>query len=221
MEIFFDLIKGLYQVDSLQGYSEYEIERMKNEFGCLPQVLENFFREAGRTEAFHHVQDVWVRPEDFRDQEQLLKSDYLILLNENQGVCCAGIKKSDLEISNPPVYSSLDCSNWVLCAPTLSEFLVAALVYEAVFMMAYSPEEFYQITDEELRFMESRLMKYSFELKNWIGDIHISFYCNSLDNLVVLMDCGGENGLQILYGASSEKSYAKLMEVMKGVGEAI
>ena len=46
----------------------------------------------------------------------------------------------------------------------------------------------------------------------------MSFYSNASDNMVVIIDCGE---LEVLYGAASEVGYEKLMEVMKGIGEAL
>ena len=45
----------------------------------------------------------------------------------------------------------------------------------------------------------------------------MSFYSNAPDNMVVIMDCGD---LETIFGAASEESYKKLMEVMEGLGEA-
>ncbi len=47
--------------------------------------------------------------------------------------------------------------------------------------------------------------------------MNMSFYSNAPDNMAVIMDCGD---LETIYGAASEESYAKLMEVMEGLGEA-
>ena len=46
----------------------------------------------------------------------------------------------------------------------------------------------------------------------------MSFYSNASDNMVVIMDCGD---LEMLYGASGEEGFEKLMEVMEGIGEAL
>ena len=56
--------------------------------------------------------------------------------------------------------------------------------------------------------------------------MRITLYSNEPDNMVAVMDCGdwelhGDGELQMLYGAASEASYASLMSVLEGVGEAI
>ena len=54
---FWEMFKPLYAVDTLEGYTENEIVYLKELFGALPQVLEDYYRAAGRTKAFHCVQD--------------------------------------------------------------------------------------------------------------------------------------------------------------------
>lgn len=217
-EAFWEKFKPLYGVDLLQGYTEQDIAGLKEIFGALPQVLEEYYRAAGRTDAFRHVQDEWMLPEHFKKWEWLRESEYMILLNENQGVCRAGIRREDLRLPNPPVYTTEDDENWVPCAPSLREFLCAALAYEAVFAPEYSPEEFYWLTPEELEVLKSGLTKLPFEMENWIGGMKITLYQNAPENMVAVMDCGD---LQMLYGAASKEAYEKLCTVTAGLGEPI
>lgn len=214
---FFDMLKNLYAVNEFQGYTDEDIAYIKQLFGNIPKVLEEYYRIAGKTEAFHHVQDTWILPEHFKKWKWTQESEYMILLNENQGVCCAGIKKEDLSLENPPVYATNFDEEWVLCADSVSEFLSAALAYEAVFTFEFFPEEFYWITEEEFEFIESKLEKYPFEIKSWM-DMKIMLYYSGDENLVAVMDC---EDLQILYGASSEESYAELRNLIGDIGEAM
>ena len=39
-----DKLKALYAVETLQGYTEKDIELLKGIFGTLPRVLEEFYR---------------------------------------------------------------------------------------------------------------------------------------------------------------------------------
>jgi hypothetical protein len=214
-----DKLFELYAVDKLRGYSDEDINYLKQLFGSLPLVLEDYFRTAGRTEAFHRAQDTWMLPEHFQEWAWLQKADYLILLNENQGVCRAGIRREDLLLPDPPVYTTEDDETWVLCAPATSEFLLAALYYESVFTFEHSPKEFYWLSEKDMTAIQSQLTKLPYEFSNWINGIKVSFYSNAEDNLVAVMDCGGD--LQMLYGAVSADSYAKLRAVLEGIGEAM
>ena len=204
-----------------QGYTDEEIAIVKKYFDPLPLALEAFWKSAARTEAIHKVQDQWIKPEYFEKWAWLREGDYLVILIENQGCCRAGIRKKDLEKTDPPVYMAADETEdhrWTLCTGTLSEFLQAALAYEAIFAFPFHGEEFmYWLTEEELETVRSGLEKQPFGLHGWLG-MDMSFCSNASDNMVVVMDCGD---LETLYGAASETGYKKLMGVMEGLGEAI
>ena len=96
---FWEMFKPLYAVYTLEGYTENEIAYLKELFGALPRVLEDYYRAAGRTKAFHCVQDTWMLPEHFQKWEWLREPDYLILLNENQGVCAPESAGSEIPAS--------------------------------------------------------------------------------------------------------------------------
>ncbi len=212
-----NLIKNLYAVESFSGCTEEEIAFMKQMFGNLPPVLENFYRTVAKTEGLHHIQDQWMLPEHFAKYPGLNNPECLIIMNENQGVCQAGIRREDLTKPDPPVYVQTDDNDWLLSAPTTSEFLMAMLGCQASFAMKYQPEAFYWITEEELATIQAKLNKLPYEVHNWLYEMEISLYTNAPDNIVAVMDCGGD--LQVLYGANSEEGYAKLMAVMEGIGE--
>ncbi|MDE7193313.1 MAG: hypothetical protein K2O14_05015 [Oscillospiraceae bacterium] len=219
MNGFFEWLKSLYAVDSLEGLPDEDIDYMRELFGTLPRAVEEFYRRAARTDALHHGQDQWLLPEHFRKSEWLRGSDCLLLLNENQGVFRAGILRDDLSAGDPPVYLTEDDKEWRLCADSTTEFLYAMMAYEAVFSYEYSPEEFYCITEKELAVLENRLTKLPYETRGWFGD-RILLFSSAADNMVQVMDCGGGD-LQMLFGAASEESYLALMDVVEGMGEPI
>lgn len=217
---FWETLKPLYGVSELQGYADADIAALKERFGALPAVLEEYYRAAGRTAAFHHVQDTWMLPEDFQRWEWLQRSEYLTLLVENQGVCRAGIRREDLCLPDPPVYESEDEGEWALCAPAVSVFLPAALAYESVIGIEFAPCDFFWLTEEELSRIRTGLTQLPYSFGPWISGMKITLYQNAPDNLAAILEC--EDGeLQMLYGAASEASYQKLMTVLKGIGEPL
>ena len=109
---YLEMIRQLYAVEELQGYTEEEIAIVKKYFVSIPQAVEEFWRRAARTEAIHNVQDQWIKPKDFDKWIWLRDSDYLIILNENQGCCRAGIRRRDLTKADPPVYVTADDRKW-------------------------------------------------------------------------------------------------------------
>lgn len=210
------MITQLYDVERLQGYKENDIAYVKEHFGALPSVLENFWRRAGATEKLHHVQDHWVKPSDFQKYDWLKNREHLILMTENQNCCRAGIRKTDLTETDPPVYVSIDDKSWTLCAETISEFLQGMFAYQSIFTFSYTPEDFVLwLDEEEQEIVQSKLEQKPYTIHDWQG-MNMSFYSNAPDNMVV-MDCEEQ---QVLYGAANGESYNKLMEVMDGLGEA-
>ena len=216
----YELIKNLYGIDELAGYSDEDIAFLKERFGNLPEVLEDYYRKAGMTEALRHLQDEWILPEHYKNHNWLKEEkDFYILMNENQGVFQLGIRREDMNESNPPVYY-IDGESIIKYCDTLSEFLFCQSAYQSVFTFEYSPEEFYSITEDELKTVEQSLNKYPFELKNDEQDypFNMSFYYNASDNLYVVMKYN-EDDMQVLYGAVTEKSFDKLEKVVGNLGE--
>ncbi len=215
-----ELVRDLYGVDQPQGCTDGEIVAMKGIFGEIPAALEGFYRTFGRTRELKTNQDEWFFPEDFLRWKHLTQSDHLPLLCENQGVCRAEIRREDLALPDPPVYTQTeDDDPWLLSAPTASEFLEAALTYEAIWQLKYSAKEYYWLNADELTIIRSRLVKRTAILRHWM-DLEITFYSSRPDNLVVVMDMGGGD-CQGLYGGATEESYAALLEIMEGLGEPV
>ena len=141
------LVRDLYGVERPQGCTEAEIAAVRERFGVLPAAVEEFWRTFGRTKELNQGQDSWVFPNQYAKWKWLEEYDSLILLNENQSVFQACVQPSDLTLPDPPVYLLEGESSRLLSAPTVSEFLEAALLYEAVFQLEYSPEEFFEFTE--------------------------------------------------------------------------
>lgn len=212
-----ELIRTLYGVEP-EGCTDDEIEYVRNLFGALPEAVETFWRSAGRTERLHFVQDNWAFPANYRKWKSYRESEDLILLMENQGCCRAVIRREDLALPAPPVYTLPAHGPGARTAETVSEFLEAALLYQAVWQFDYSPDEFYWLSDEELETVREKLEKWDAVLRGWM-EMDITFYSNRPDNLLVIMDAGGQ--YQALYGGASEAAYKALLEVMDGLGEPL
>ena len=211
------MIQKLYDVQTLQGYTEQQIAYLKERFGGLPEVLEAYYRTAGGTEACYAVQDTWILPEQYQTWQWLQKQDNMILLHENQGVCSAGIRKEDLSLQDPPVYVTEDDSNWLLCAPSVSTFLCAALAYESVFAMSYTSEKFIWLAEEEISALPNILQKLPFSLQNWLCE-EITCYQNTPEQMVIVMENEDGTGC-MLYGAASEAAYDQLYQILEDIGE--
>ena len=213
-----EIVRDLYGVDQPQGCTEEEIAAMKERFGAIPAVVEDFWRTFGRTKELDQCQDNWMFPEQYSKWKWLEEYDGLVLLNENQGCCQACVRREDLTLPDPPVYEFVNDEAQEQISPSVSQFLEAAWLYESVFRLECSPEEFFELPEEDLEVIQAKLAKHPAVLKNWM-EFEVTFYSSRPDNLVVIMDVGGQ--YQTLYGGATEESYAALMEVMEGLGEPI
>ena len=81
-------------------------------------------------------------------------------------------------------------------------------------------KDFGELTRAEFSLIESRLKKYPFELKNWI-DINIKLYYNDSDNLLAILDGNDDDCFQMIYGASSQRGYEKLLNSIGEVGDTM
>ena len=213
------LLNNLYGVEQPEGCASQEIAAVKEIFGALPAAVEDFWRMAGHTKRLKYVQDDWIFPADYQKWSWPGESEHLILLHENQGCCQAVVRREDLTLPDPPVYIRTGEDGSLLCAASaFSEFLQAALLYEAVWQLDHCSEEFFWLSDEELTVVQAKLFRLPAVLRNWF-DMEVAFFQNRPDNLVAVMDTGGE--YQTLYGAVSEAGYAALLEVMEGLGEPV
>lgn len=205
------MIKKLYGIDELKGCSVEDMNYLKEKYKEIPKVLVEFFEVAGDTKELNCIQDEWLFPAQYRKYAWMYNeeyNDYFVLMNENQGVYQIVIKKSDMINENPPVYV-LDGSTLIgKCADNLTDFLMGMLLYQSVFAMEYSPEEFFWYTDEEVRAIKT-MTKMPYKLQNWYSDT-IEFYSNAEDNMLYIMSDDNQG----TYGAMTSSSYQKIQEVI-------
>lgn len=213
----FDEILQLFCVDEPEGYSVEELEKVKSMVGEIPEVLEQFYLKCGKTDDLIYLQDQLILPNTYR---ALINSEYIIFYNENQGVCQAGIKKSDVKMSDPPVYVTMDDKVWTKSADKVSDFLVAMYGYQASICLEYSPEEFYWITKEEKNKIEKLFAKRKEKLENWL-DFSVTLYGDNSHGRIALMEKEGEDDIQMNYAANTEEEYERMAELLEGIGEEI
>ena len=216
------LVKRFYAINKFHGSKPEEINYLKQKFGQIPQVLEEFYLKAGNTDRLNHGQDTWIMPKNYEKYTWLWNfTGGIIILNENQGVCQAYIRNEDLSLPDPPVYVWYgENEEPQLCTKNLSEFIIAASAYEAAFTFEYEPEDFYYVNSEDYSEFESRLEKYPFKLTGWISsEIEITFYNNDPYNLVAALYYCEDDGSQLIYGAVNEEAYNKLEKALEGICE--
>ncbi|MBD5112278.1 MAG: hypothetical protein HDT42_07075 [Ruminococcaceae bacterium] len=206
-------ILELFGVKNPMGYSPEEVEKAKREVGGLPLELEKFYLYYGNSPELHGLQDELVLP---NRSKSLLNPDYILFFDENQGVCQAAVKKSDVGIDDPPVYTSTDDGGWQFSSPHVSDFLCAMFDYQASICLDFNPEDFFWITPEECAKVKKMFPKLG-EFDKWLYDWKISVYGENGGRIAIM-----ENGdIQMNYAANNEREYKRMFEMLDGIGEGI
>lgn len=208
----YELIKKLYGIVELQGCLVEDMDYLKEKYETIPEQLVAFFEIAGGTKELNCVQDEWLFPAKYRKytwMDRDIYKDYFFLLNENQGVFQVVIKRTDMTMDNPPVYVLDGTKLMGKCADTVTDFLMAMLIYQSVFAMKYSPEDFFWYTDDEMRVIRKTMTMMPYKLQNWYSDT-IEFYSNAEDNMLYVMSDGNQG----TYGAMTSLSYKKIEAVL-------
>ena len=211
---YIDIIKELFAVSRPKGYTAEEISAVRKLYGGIPLFLEQFYLELGRSDELLYLQDELILPGKY---PVFLDYEYMIFFNENQGVCQAGIAKSDVKMENPPVYVGYDNKNWVKTAETLSDFLTAMYGYQASLCLEYSSEAFYWVSDQEIHLIEQSFSKRQEGLSNWLN-FRVDLYEKG-EGRIALMHTGGD--VQMMYAANNEKDFKKIQAVLENIGEII
>ena len=211
---YIEIIKELFAVSHPKGYTAGEMESVKKLYGGIPLFLEQFYLELGRSDELLYLQDELILPGKY---PVFLDYEYMVFFNENQGVCQAGIAKSDVKMENPPVYVGYDNKNWVKTAETLSDFLTAMYGYQASLCLEYSSEAFYWVSDQEIQLIEQSFSKRQEGLSNWLN-FRVDLYEKG-EGRIALMHTGGD--VQMMYAANNEKDFKKIQAVLENIGEII
>lgn len=203
-------ILRLFNAEKPVGYTVEEVEKAESEVGDIPEKLKEFYLYCGNTPELHRLQDEFILPNRY---PAFLKSDYIVFFDENQGVCQAAVKKSDVD--DPSVYTSVDNGKWLLSAPRFSEFIRAMFDYQASICLEYSPEEFYFITAEEKAKIEGMFPRLG-GFDNWLYDQNVTVYGEN-GGRIALMENGGD--IQMNYAANNKREFERMKTLLNNIGE--
>lgn len=212
----YNKILELFGVKNPVGYSPEEVEKAKAEVGDLPLELERFYLYCGKSPELQGLQDELILPNRY---PALLNPDYIVFFDENQGVCQAAVKKSDIGIPDPPVYTTTDNGEWQLSSPRVSDFLCAMFNYQASICFEYNPEDFFWITPEECEKVKKMFPKLG-EFDNWLYGWKVTVFGKNGGRLA-LMEQDGNDDIQMNYAANNEREYARMCALLDGIGEGI
>lgn len=204
----FSTIKKLFHIEKPNGFSNGEMQIVKNIFGNLPKVFMDYYAELGKIQSINQTQDSLIIPERFHYYNH---NNYLIFYTENQHACVWGIHKDDLSKSDPPVYMSEDQKIWNHETETLTEFFTAMAFLQAGFGLEFPGNTFYELEEHELEFISKNFKNKGFSFKKWLGGV--SFYGNYDDDVIVLQATN-----QLFYAANTKEHFAELDEVLSKLG---
>lgn len=204
----FSTIKKLFHITEPNGFSNDEIQIVKNNFGNLPQVFVDYYTELGKIQKLNNTQDSLVAVDRLINYAT---DEYLIFYKENQYACVWGIHKDDLSKSNPPVYMSYDEQEWNLETETLSDFFTAMAYLQAGFGLDFYSECFYELDDKALKFIDENFKNKDVAFKQWAEGI--KFYGNHEDDVIIVM-----SNNQIFYSSNTKKHFLELDKVLSQLG---
>lgn len=129
-------IRDLFNLNVPDSLPEKQITEIKDYFGAIPKALEDYYRLCGGCKEMNSAQDFLLTPDGIYSYK--LKtwnySDYCVFYVENQ--CCVewAIKKSDLNMENPPVYETYDSGEtWGKICDSVSQYLFRMLICKQYF----------------------------------------------------------------------------------------
>jgi len=207
----FSVIKKLFHITQPNGFTNVEIQVVKDIFGQLPDVFVDYYTELGKIQNLNHTQDLLIVPQRFQYYKH---DDYLIFYSENQKACVWAIHKDDLSKSNPPVYMSHDEKEWNLETETLSDFFTAMAFLQAGFALEFTCDTFYKIEPNELDFIARNFTEKRVSFTQWVEGM--KFYGNHSDDVIVII-----NDNQMHYSSNTEKHFLEMDKVLSKLGSEL
>lgn len=207
----FSVIKKLFHITESNGFTNDEIQVVKDIFGDLPAVFVDYYTELGKIQNLNQTQDLLIVPERF---QYFKHNDYLIFYYENQRTCVWGIHKEDLSKRNPPVYMSYDEKEWNLETETLTDFFTAMAFLQAGFALEFPSNTFYEIEANDLDFIIKNYSDRGVSFKQWLEGIQ--FYGNHDDEVIIIT-----GGNQMFYSSNTENHFLEMDKVLSKLGSEL
>jgi len=211
----FSKIRILLDLKFSNGFSEDEIINMVDLFGTLPKVLLDYYRELGNY-GFNNWQDFLAKPyKNYYTIMDKYKIDfetdkYIIICQENQGCCFAGIKKEDLSQENPTVYFTSDKNIWEIGCKNLFNYIHGFAYSNAVLGLDYNG--YFDISDDGINFIRTNFRNKNIKLNNWAVDGDTEFYGDYDDTIMMIT---AETSL--FYASNNEKHFIEMENKWKEI----
>ena len=207
----FSKIKHLFGINSPNGFPENEINGILILFKTLPKILLDYYKELGNYD-FNYWQDNLIRlfeQKGIYEYKNYMNEDYIIICCENQGVCFAAIKKTDLMENNPPVYFSFDMENWEIGCDNLYNYIHGFAYIHAALYLDYNG--YFDLNDDGIAFIRDNFKNKDIKFKNWIVEGDTEFYGDYDDTIIILT---AETSL--FYASNNKNHYIEMENKWKG-----
>lgn len=195
----------LFHLNKPEPLPEEQITEIHNYFGAIPKALEDYYRICGGCKDMNSAQNFLLTP-DGRYAYNLKKwnyDEYCVFYTENQCVCDWAIKKSDLNMENPPVYETYDGKTWYKTTDYISEFLISHAYLHAAFSFEYSNEEFYEADKEQAEEIEKKFPSADAASSLYTG---IKFFQPYPDTVIGILHDDDES-FSVIYSSESEEHF--------------
>lgn len=215
MQNYQDICK-LFQLTEPEPLPEEQIQKIQELFGVIPSALLEYYKLCGGCRAMNATQDFLLTPDKryYYQMQNFDYKDYCAFYVENQCVSVWAIKKEDLTKENPPVYETYDDENWHQTCSSVSEFLISQAYVQRVFSFAYSCEEFYNITQEQVNLLAEKFPHANADSELYTG---VQFFQPYEDAVIMLIKDGEE--FSCLWSSRTEQHFEAMTEKMSQILE--
>lgn len=205
----FDEIKRLFGINYIDGFSLEEIRQHEKLCSTIPKVLHEYYFLFGRIKELNHSQDNLIAPNKLRFSSD---GDYLVFYVENQYACVWAIRREDLKLDNPAVFTSINEIEWRREFDTLLDFLNAMANLQAVFSLPFNCNNYQLIDEKVFHFIKHSFKKKDYQFVHWIG---IEFYGNSDNDVIAVM----KNGIHfdLLYASGDKSQFEKINSTLSAL----
>ena len=197
-------IRELFDITEPMGWSEQTISALEKDYCCLPEALLNYYRLCAGCESLaSDPAGDYLMP---ADKVGMYRAEgYYVFFCENQSVSVWGIKLTDMDKPDPPVYESFDGGEWFLTGDSLSRFLTSEGYLAAISGgFEYSAEDYFEADEEQ-----SDKLRVKFEHIEY-ADSGIyqgaEFYRINRDSYMALMPA--ECGSIVMFASKSGEGFA-------------
>ena len=207
-------IKQLYNLDesiNSFGYEEVELTEVEKRLELnLPEKLRAYYLTLGKNTSINNTHNNLFKPTEIGFSNDM----YLMFYEENQSVVSWGIKHTDLELDNPPVwgnYGSNELPDWQLEANTTELFLLLmAIVNGTLGGLKYNANSFETVKPEVVR-----TIKMSWTEIEEISWNKQKMYTNDFKEVISLSFDEKENCTAIFTGTNNKHRFDNLIDSLK------